>query len=203
MAEDLPYLPAVGNVSKVLQKIRSAGTPPKFTLEFLKQLGFGSSQDRGMPRVLKQLGFLDTGSVPTEAYNLYKVPATAGAVLAEGLRVGWAPIFLAEANAQELPAAELTGVFQRVTGQSESVARKMATTFRALAGEASWSSPPPADKRAEEVLPLNQTDASTDRALRGLSALSLHHDIHLHLPPSSDVGVYRAIFRALREELGA
>jgi hypothetical protein len=199
MAEDLPYLPAVGNISKILTKIRSAGTPPKFTLEFLKQLGFASSQDRGMPRVLKQLGFLDASSVPTDHYNRYKVPAASRLVLADGLRTGWAPIFLAESSAQDLPATELTGVFQRVTGQSESVAKKMASTFRALAAEADWAAASPPDQTAEEASagPSHLNSSQAERA-----SLSLHHDIHLHLPPTSDVGVYRAIFRALREELG-
>ena len=31
--------------------------------------------------------------------------------------------------------------------------------------------------------------------------LTLSHDIHLHLPPTSDVSVYRAIFQAMKSEL--
>lgn len=153
-----------------------------------------------MPKVLKQLGFLDASSVPTEVYNRYKVPTDSGLVLAEGLKRGWSSIFLAHSNAQELNAADLTGVFQRVTGQSESVAKKMASTFRALAAEADWSAAVVRTDVPEQVETGGQELPTATRG--GGAALSLHHDIHLHLPPTSDVGVYRAIFRALREELG-
>jgi hypothetical protein len=33
------------------------------------------------------------------------------------------------------------------------------------------------------------------------AAFRLHHDIHIHLPPTSDVAVYRAIFQAMKSEL--
>jgi hypothetical protein len=38
-------------------------------------------------------------------------------------------------------------------------------------------------------------------AVQPAGALTLSHDIHLHLPPTSDVAVYRAIFQAMKSEL--
>jgi hypothetical protein len=70
MATDLPYMSAVGNVPAILDKMRSAGTPPRFTTEFLKStLGFTASQDRAFPRMLKQLGFLAPDGTPLPRYN--------------------------------------------------------------------------------------------------------------------------------------
>lgn len=41
MPTDLPYMMTVGNIPAILERIRGAGTPPKFTHEFLKNsLGF-------------------------------------------------------------------------------------------------------------------------------------------------------------------
>lgn len=36
MPTDLPYMMTVGNIPAILERIRGAGTPPKFTHEFLK-----------------------------------------------------------------------------------------------------------------------------------------------------------------------
>lgn len=66
----MPYMMGVGNVPDILAKIRSAGTPPKFTHEFLKSnLGFASSTDRGVIKVLKALRFLAPDSTPLPRYN--------------------------------------------------------------------------------------------------------------------------------------
>jgi len=94
---DLPYMRAVGNVAALLQKIRGAGTPPKFTAEFVKStLGFTASQDRSFPRILRQLQFINADGTPLPRYNEFKAASSGGRALAEGLREGWAPIFLAD-----------------------------------------------------------------------------------------------------------
>lgn len=200
MAADLPYMPAVGNVPAILEKMRGAGTPPKFTLEFLKSsLGFNSSQDRSFPKLLKQLRFISADGVPQDRYNEFKSVSSGGRALADGLREGWAEIFLADESAQNRSVGELTDLFKTVTGQSEAVAKKMASTFSALSRGADWSNSTTSSTGGLPGVP--DADVETGESPLARGGLSLHHDIHLHLPPTSDVGVYRAIFRALREEL--
>jgi hypothetical protein len=201
MATDLPYMTAVGNVPAILDKISGAGTPPKFTIEFLKStLGFAASQDRAFPRILKQLRFLNADGTPLPRYNEFKSATTGGKALAQGLREGWAPIFLADQSAHARSASELKETFKTVTGQGDAVAAKLATTFKALANKADWSgSPAETPTETDELDSGNVVDVEQTSVLK--SALNLHHDVHVHLPPTSDVAVYRAIFRALREEL--
>lgn len=211
MTTDLPYMRAVGNVSPILEKIRGAGTPPKFTAEFVKStLGFTASQDRSFPRMLKQLGFINNDGVPLQRYNEFKAASTAGRAIAEGLREGWGPIFMADQSAHTRSASELTDIFKTVTGQGDAVAKKMASTFKAFAAHADWSAisnePASSGPFNDEEHGETATNGSppTDKApsiSAPVSSVNLHHDIHLHLPPTSDVAVYRAIFRALREEL--
>lgn len=193
--EEIPYMQTVGNLPSILAKIRDAGTPPKFTYEFLKSnLGFSSSGDRGVIKVLKALGFLTSDGTPTPRYNEFRAQATSGSSLAAGLREGWAPIFLSDQKAHEKSVSDLTGTFKSVTGKGDAVANKMATTFKSLASQADWTAAPP-EERFE--IPLDEEGTQTGKR----SGVSLHHDVHIHLPPSSDVAVYTAIFRALREEL--
>jgi Family of unknown function (DUF5343) len=92
MPADLPYMPSVTN-PKHPRSHPFSGYPPRFTHEFLKSnLGFSSSNDRAVIKVLKQLGFLTSDGTPTPRYNDYRGP-DGGRVLAEGLRDGWLRCF--------------------------------------------------------------------------------------------------------------
>jgi hypothetical protein len=210
MTTDLPYMPAVGNVTAILEKIRGAGTPPKFTGEFVKTtLGFTASQDRSFPRMLKQLRFISNDGVPLPRYNEFKASSLGGRAMAEGLREGWAPIFMADESAHARSTGELKDIFKTVTGQGDAVAQKMASTFKAFAAHADWSAVPAGSISEQDVTASDQDNVQASNGagrtaaapVAATGSVSLHHDIHLHLPPSSDVSVYRAIFRALREEL--
>lgn len=207
MPVELPYMMTVGNVGAILDRIQEAGTPPKFTHEFLKNsLGFRGSGDRGIVKVLRQLGFLSVDSTPTARYNRFRSKTAGGAVLAEGLREGWAEIFLADQRAHEKSAAQLAEIFKGVTGAGDASASKMAQTFKALASRADWSTPAPEVPPALEEPVLSperpaEPPSANGATGAGVAGVAFHHDIHIHLPATSDVAVYTAIFRALRDEL--
>jgi hypothetical protein len=204
MATELPYMPSVTNIPSIFEKIRSAATPPRFTHEFLKSnLGFKASNDRSVIKVLKQLGFLAEDGTPKERYNQYRGHAP-GAALAAGLRAGWAPLFLSDERVYERSGSELLGIVTNATGSGDAVAQKIASTFKALADKADWTTPSgAAAEPADDGAPVEHTspvaESTSDVVVSG--AFRLHHDIHLHLPPTSDVGVYRAIFKAMKSEL--
>jgi hypothetical protein len=194
------------NLKTIFERVRGAGTPPKFTLEFLKALGHGSSSDRPVIGVLKGLGFLTADGVPTERYNDYRNAGKSGHALAAGLRDGWAPVFLADQRAHEKNTTQLTELFKSVSGKGEAVARKMATTFKTLCEMATWTEAPATGPAASPLAASEGEEALVDPpAAKVVSAsggrLTLHHDVHVHLPATSDVSVYTAIFRALKAEL--
>jgi hypothetical protein len=203
MADDIPYMLTIKSLDSIFDKIKTAGTPPKFTNDFLKtSLGFSSSGDRGVIKVLKQLGFLSPDGVPTARYNEFRQAGSSGRALAIGLREGWAPIFLADQEAHARTSSHLKETFKNVTGKAEAVAEKMASTFKALAQKADFGAAAalqlPTVSRQGENQETSDADQLSDKPRKGVA---LHHDVHIHLPPSSDVAVYTAIFRALREEL--
>lgn len=205
MATEVPYLLSVTNLPSIMEKIQSAGTPPRFTHEFLKSnLGFGASQDRGVTKLLKQLGFLTTDGTPTERYNAYK-GADGKRVLATGLREGWASFFLSDERIYEKSKGHIQGVAKSITGAGDSVAQKMASTFKTLADLADFSPGSAPSHQPTESMDsgANQNvgiaPSSANSSLAG--QLTLSHDIHLHLPSTSDVSVYRAIFQAIKSEL--
>jgi hypothetical protein len=205
VATGIPYMTSAKNLTSIFNKIKGAGTPPKFTNEFLKaNLGFPSSNDRTVIRVLKALGFLSVDSVPTPRYNEFREGAKSGRAIVAGLREGWSAVFLSDQSAYERSAAQLAELFKNVTGAGEAVATKMATTFKgltSLASSADWAEhpSPEAPRRDEGDEPRGAEPGTARPSERG--QLSLHHDVHVHLPATSDVSVYTAIFRALRSEL--
>ena len=152
--------------------------------------------------MLRQLGFLTADSTPTARYNRFRSKTSGGTVLAEGLRDGWADILLADQRAYEKSAAQLAEIFKGVTGAGDASAGKMAQTFKTLAARAEWTSPPTEPASTEPDAAERPAEAASNGAGAPIGAgLALHHDIHIHLPATSDVAVYTAIFRALREEL--
>ena len=209
MVAEIPYMTTIKNIPAIFEKMRSAGTPPKFNRTFLSDtLGFKGSGDRGVVKILKQLNLVGSDGTPQVAYNEFRQAGKSGAVLAAGLREGWPAVFLADENAHELSSSQLTEIMKNVSGKGESVAIKMASTFKALCEEADWDKPISDGHEVSE----DQTDtdapptgpAATKRQVDSTGdgrTLTLHSDVHVHLPLTSDVAVYTAIFRAIREEL--
>jgi hypothetical protein len=207
MAADVPYMVTIKNLGAILDRVKAAGTPPKFTYSFLTDtLGFKGSGDRGVIKILKQLGMLNTDGVPTPRYNEFRQAGSSGRTLAQGLREGWSDVFLANQDAHQLSAAQLTEIMKNVTGKGEAVARKMATTFKALADLADWNAgdSEASPKATEEGVDAGGGELTVVQPVAAgghRGSLRLHSDVHIHLPTTSDVSVYTAIFRALREEL--
>lgn len=221
MPAEIPYMPSVVNLHGILDKIQSAGTPPKFTHDFLKStLGFGSSNDRAVIKILRQLGFLSADGTPTQRYNDYR-GAQPKKVLAQGLREGWPELFLADERVHEKSKSQVQAIAKNLTGAGDSAAQKMASTFHALAEKADWTetAEPQRGVETEKAAEaqgagglggdggkhIGSPEGSKDGSIRGSGPGSglfqLHHDIHIHLPPTNDVSVYRAIFQAIKVEL--
>lgn len=203
MAPPTTYLTTTKNLRGILAAIQKASVPSKFTYAFLSQLGFPSSSDRPVIAVLKALRFLDDGGVPTDRYRRYRAQNEAGAVMAEALRDAYADVFAVNQEAHKLTPNDLRSLFNRLSGKSESVTDKMAMTFRSLVDVANFD--------AVLADPGNQIDEGDDpgdpngKGPNGNGgpppALSLRHDVHVHLPESTNIAVYDAIFRSLREHL--
>ena len=118
MVNEVPYMASIGNIDAIIQKIRGAGTPPRFTHEFLSStLGFRSSNDRGMIKVLRSLGMITNDGAPTERYNAFKNEITGGLALADGLRDGWSNLYLADQSAHERTPTRTPADIQDRDGQ--------------------------------------------------------------------------------------
>jgi hypothetical protein len=211
MNPEVPYMMSVTNVSKILDAIQKAGAPDAFNLDFVKDLGFKASNDRGIVKVLKYLGLLDPSGRPQTSYRDFMDHTKAKAVLAARLRAAFDDLFTADRNANTKSVEQLKGWFKTKTGAGDAVAQKMASTFKSLAQYADFSAPPEAQHL--ETPPPERTDEGPEQGERRpppaaaahtkppSSAIGLVYRFEIHLPDTQSVDTYRAIFRALREEL--
>ena len=213
MDVNVPYLLKLGNLPKILDKIQRAGAPETFNVEFLKDLGFTSSQDRPVAKLFKYIGLLDLNGHPTAAYREFMDQNKAKAVLATRLRSTYDDLFTADRDAQAKSVEHLKGWFKTKTGAGDSVAEKMAATFKTLANYADFKAAAlepggVSDSPLKDAPTGNGTGANTQNGSGGGrssngrdSAIGLVYRFEIHLPDTQNVDTFRAIFRALREEL--
>ena len=206
------YLTSIRNLDGILSAIQTGQAPPRFTLNFLENLGYKSSSDRLIINVLKALGFLDADGGPTERYYRFLDQSEAPKVLAEGIREAYADLYQLHRAAHDLPHADVRNKLKTLTqGQpSNAVLGKMATTFTELAKRADFTEGAPTDKdtrpredvaNAAEHLPVESLDTPGPVPRTGMPFGGLVYSIQIHLPESRDQAVYDAIFRSLKAHL--
>lgn len=223
MALPTSYLVSYKNVEAVLNAIRQAKAPAKFTQRFLEDLGFKSTSDRLFINVFKALGFLSPDGAPTPRYYEFLDQSQSGRVLAEALEEAYADLFQLRRDAQNMERNELKGRFKTLTqGQvSDNVVDKMVGTFQALAKLSDFDAPKPSGAADHSSGPANTGDANAGIAnetagagrseghngsLQNGAADAIRlggfvYNVELHLPESRDPAVYEALFKALKAHL--
>ncbi len=201
MADKLPYMATYGVIAKVLDKIKTAPAPERFTQDFLAtKLGLKGGSAKPIIPFLKRIGFLGSDGVPTERYKRFRNAANAGAAAAEALKQGYKALYERNEYAHDLSDKDLKGLIVEATGlEPESgTVKAIFGSFKALKAPAKFDGaveaaaeepgeiPEPAAGGAELAVPLK---------------LGLSYTINLNLPATSDIAVFNAIFKSLRDHL--
>jgi hypothetical protein len=201
MAETkIPYMSSYGAITKTLQKIKEASTPDRFTQDFLAtKLDLKGGSPKPVIPYLKRTGFLASDGSPTSLYKRFRNPAQSRAAAAEALRKGYSALYEVNEYAHDLSAQDLKGLVVQVTGLpgDSGTTRSILGSFKALKAFADFEAVP---SEAEE---LGSPDEVSEPTLRGerVGGINLGYTINLHLPATSDIAVFNAIFKSLREHL--
>jgi len=207
MAEYPPYINAYNGIPTLFQKIKTAAVPPKFNIDFLSTvLDMKSSSYRAMIPLLKKLGFVDPANVPTQAYKDFREDSLSGNIMADHLRDAYKSLFQANEYAWKLNKEDLIGKLKSITGAAEEdqYIPAVAGTFLALSKLAKWEGTTPkkkdasmnaADKGEAGNGGHKQGDEFADGRLR------LSYTINLNLPATTEIEVFNAIFKSLRENM--
>jgi hypothetical protein len=213
MANDanVPYMMAYGNITKTLEKIRTAQVPARFSQDFLATtLDLPGGNRRPVIPFLKRTGFLGSDGTPTERYRRFRNDSERGAAAAEALRTGYARLYEVNEYIHDSTDAVLKGVVVQVTGAEpdSSVVRSILGSFKALKAFARFgeaieptgdeSGDGPGDEEGRREPPGGGVPTS-NHSLEG--GIKLGYTINLNLPATSEIAVFDAIFKSLREHL--
>jgi hypothetical protein len=203
MAEaTLPYVPTPGTISKALTRIKAAQTPPRFDADYLaKTLAMPGGSPKPVIPFLKRTGFLNSDGTPTDLYKRFRNASQSGAAAAEALRIGYARLYEINEAIHDAKPADLKGAIVQVTGAEEDSRTVQLTiaSFNALKGLADFKATAADPAEPDDGSDEGEGGATGDGALAG--GLKLGYTINLHLPATSDVAVFNAIFKSLKEHL--
>lgn len=200
-----PFMNATGSVTKILEKIRVAATPDRFTQDFLAtELGFPGGSPRPFIPLAKKMGLIGSDGTPTELYKQFRNTnsATSKSAMAKAIKNAYADIYARNEYAHSLSRADLEGLIVEMTGleKGNQTVRAIVGTFEALKPFADFKAKDEATKpeKEKEVAPVQANGNGAQ--LSGMT-LGLSYTINLVLPKTDDVAVFNAIFRSLKENL--
>jgi hypothetical protein len=204
MALPRVYLTTVKNLPAILEAMKSAQAPDKFTIKFLESLDFKSTTDRLIVNVLKAIGLLSADGSPTDRYFRFLDQTQSSLVLGEAVREAYADLFQVNKNANLMTKTDVVNKMKTLSqGQfSESVLDKMSMTFLELCKLSDFSKRDLPSHPAKEIhlVPppvLEHREKSQPPSNFG----GLNYVIQVVLPESRDPKIYDSIFRSLREHL--
>jgi uncharacterized protein DUF5343 len=206
MADYPPYVNAPGSLPKLFSGIQAAAVPSKITQDFLATvLGLTSSSHRAYIPLLKRLGFIGAGNLPTQAYKDYRDTDRAGTVMAERLKEAYKSLFQANEYAWKLNKNDLQTKLKQVTGAADDdpYLPAVASTFTELSKLANWDGAAPPKREVKESTNGTGTPERREREREepSNSGLRLGYTINLNLPATTEIEVFNAIFKSLRENL--
>lgn len=176
----------------------------------MEDLGFKSSNDRLYIGVFKALGLLDENTAPTSRYHQLLDQAETGKVLAIGIQEAYEDLFALRKDAQTLTIDEVKGKLKTLTqGQkSDNIIQLMANTFKALCDIADWTAPVIPQNSASNISESPATTVTDEAHEQNIgtcpntsSKMNLHYNIQIHLPETTNMAVYDAIFQSLKKHL--
>lgn len=206
---NLPYVTAPGNIDKALRGIKSAATPESVSQDFVKtilQIPGGSGSQ--MTSFLKKIGFSNQDGSPSDIYRRFRNSSTSGAAAAEALRIGYAALYKRNEYMHQLSDEKLKGLIIEETGQGDdsNVVSMTLTSIKAIKKFADWNQvddqPAQAPQTIRVVPQTNEETQVHGHSTRAKKVgLSLSYTINLNLPATTDVAVFNAIFKSLKENL--
>lgn len=200
-------------IENFLSTLREGQAPEKFTREYLKDIGFKSSNHHQFIPLLKGLGFLTSDGVPTERYREFLDQTKWKKVIAEAIRDAYSDIFVIKSRPSKSDLKLISGKYKSTYNQSEIAAERSARTFLSLLeladqdtlfGAEKMKAPSPQtgkesteNKRVPKQEDVNENKPPPNKA----DAIEFHYNIQIHLPATKDVEVYNAIFKSLKEHI--
>jgi hypothetical protein len=211
MAENLPYSTSVGTLEKMLEKIKTASVPERFTQDFVstKLLMKGGTASSCIP-ILKKMGFVSTDGSPTEVYREFRNPSKSKLAVAKAFRKLYERLYEMNEYVHDATEKEILGLIIECTGveKDNATAKYTLSTLMMLRKLADFDDDFDDDI---EVTPTQLNNSSQIQnpiheiaripSAQASKGINLSYTINLNLPATKDVEVFNAIFKSLKEHL--
>ena len=214
MALTTSYLTSVKNFEGIMNSILGARAPERFTNKFLEDLGYKSSNDRLILGVLKSLGLLNDTGEPTQRYYDFLDQTQSKKVIATGIQEAYEDLFNLKRDAQNMSQEEVKNKLKTLTqgSKGDKVIDSMARTFKTLCDYADWSEIPiNSQVNSTSASKNNDISEKPDYVVQNSpksveskpisNQLGLHYNIQIHLPETTNMAVYDAIFKSIKKHL--
>lgn len=207
--ENLPYAQRTSALMSMLDKIKTASVPEKFSQDFVSEkLLMKGGSARSIIPFIKKMGLVASDGTPTERYKEFRNPAKSGAAIAAAIRELYDQLFEMNEYVQDTDTTTLKGLIVEATGaeQNSNAVSKTLSTFQALRKIADFepASEFTVDNAEENVspspvsLPQIHHQSSNNGSREGIN---LSYTINLNLPATTDIEVFNAIFKSLKQHL--
>ena len=209
MSLTMSYLTSTKNLESIFNSIINARAPERFTTKFLEDLGFKSSTDRLVIGMLKALGLLDENGQPTQRYYEFLDQSQSKKIIAKGVQEAYEDLFNLRKDAQNMSNEDVKNKLKTLTqGQKgDRVIDQMSMTFRALCNYADWSDEPldqniiAPSVENEQLMENHSVSKTLEQPSISSPKMNLHYNIQIHLPETTNMAVYDAIFQSLKKHL--
>lgn len=203
---------STGLIPKIFEKMQDAKRPPRFTYDFLEAvLGYSSGNARAIIPLLKRMKLLGSDGVPTALYDRFRSEETRSAAIAQGVKNAFSRLFEHSEYAYKKTQSQLKDLVVEVTGGAKDDTRTKAIvrTFLILKDMADFESEISSESVEEkpeitkfetsEKIEVNHNVSSA--GVGDNVDLRLGYTINLNLPETTNIEVFNAIFRSLKENL--
>lgn len=199
---DFNYTTVPGKIKPLLDKIRQIGVPKKAGVQWLKTIGFTSSNDTTLLGILKTVELVDPSGVPTASWAQFR-GAHHRKVLGEAIRTGYTELFAVYPDAWQRSNTELEHVFSTSSSAGKQVIAKTVGTFKALCECAEFDEQTMLDMPSGPVqIPAaSQPAAQVKPNLSAKHSPSVHIDIQIHISPEAASDQIDQIFRSMAKHL--
>ncbi len=202
------YLITTKNLSPIIESIVNAQAPEKFTIQFLTNLGYKSTNDRLYIRLFKDLGLLDSGGSPTQKYYEFIDKSRTKSILGHCIREAYSDLFQLNKEAYKMSKTDVKNKFKTIFqgSKKDNVFDLMAKTFVELCKLADFNdyqiqTVDEEDVQEEHIDPDTPNRQQIGEIINKNITTEMHYNIQIHLPESKDIAVYDAIFKSLKEHL--
>lgn len=214
MAENLAYSTSVGTLEKMLEKIKTASAPDRFTQDFVgTKLAMKGGTAKACIPILKKMGLIGSDGTPTDLYREYRNPAKSRLALGKAFRTLYARLYEMNEYVHDAKDQEVLGLIVECTGKEHDnvTTRYTLSTFNMLRKHADFEEGKEShillyenEKKEETLTQKTSPVPYTIPAAANVSnnkGINLSYTINLNLPATKDIEVFNAIFKSLKEHI--